>query len=152
SAIGRVLHLNPFLQRKLVACGVSAGFASVFGTPIAGAIYAIEILSMGRIRHDYLFAAVIAGITSYQTSHMWGITYDYYPLNLSGDFSEGLFLKVIIIGIFCGLIALLFIILFEEIKICFNFIQHRFHIWRPFMQAMLNKIKTYFNFLEQDNK
>ena len=133
SAIGRVLHLNPFLQRKLVACGVSAGFASVFGTPIAGAIYAIEILSMGRIRHDYLFAAVIAGITSYQTSHMWGITYDYYPLNLSGNFSEGLFLKVIIIGIFCGLIALLFIILFEEIKICFNFIQHRFHIWRPFM-------------------
>src|SRR5699024_8511467 len=44
SWLGRIMRLNPRLQRKIVACGVSAGFASVFGTPIAGAIYAIEIL------------------------------------------------------------------------------------------------------------
>src|SRR5699024_9592964 len=72
SSLGRMLRLRPRLQRKIVACGVSAGFASVFGTPIAGAIYAVEILSMGSIRHDYLFASVIAGITSFQTSKFLG--------------------------------------------------------------------------------
>src|SRR5699024_2478670 len=38
SGLGQLLKLNPELQKRLVACGVSAGFASVFGTPIAGAI------------------------------------------------------------------------------------------------------------------
>src|SRR5690625_6713913 len=88
-----MLLLRLRLQRKIVSCGVSAGFASVFGTPIAGAIYAVEILSMGKIRHDYLFAAVISGITSFQISQLWGITYDYYPLDVINNFSELLFLK-----------------------------------------------------------
>src|SRR5699024_1788287 len=133
SYLGRILRLKPFLQQKLVACGVSAGFASVFGTPIAGAIYAVEILSMGRVRHDYLFASVIAGITSFQVSKFLGITYDYYLFDFSSRFTEGLFLKIIMIGIFCGFAALLFISMFEELRIFFNYIQHRFQIWRPFM-------------------
>lgn len=136
SWLGRMMHLNPRLQRKIVACGVSAGFASVFGTPIAGAIYAVEILSLGRIRHDYLFASVIAGITSFQISKIWGITYDYYPVDFARNFSEVLFLKIIIIGILCGLVALLFIAMFEEIRLFFNYVQQRFQIWRPLMPAI----------------
>jgi len=133
SWIGQTLRLDKRLQRKIVACGVSAGFASVFGTPIAGAIYAIEILSIGRIRHDYLFASIIAGVTSFQISKAFGMTYDYYPMETVAGFSEFLFIKIIIIGILCGLAALLFVVLFEEVRIFFNYIQQRFTIWRPFM-------------------
>ncbi len=119
SWFGRLIHLPPELQKKIVACGVSAGFASVFGTPFAGAIYAIEIMSLGRVRHDYLFATVIAGITSAQISKFWGISYTYYPIDFITDFSYMLFLKIIIIGILCGLAALLFIVMFEEIRLFF---------------------------------
>src|SRR5699024_8139813 len=82
SWLGRLMRLRPTLQKKIVACGVSAGFASVFGTPIAGAIYAVEVLTIGRIRHDYLFSSVIAGITSYQISQFWGISYTFYPYDM----------------------------------------------------------------------
>src|SRR3546814_306131 len=50
SGLGRVLGLNAELPKRLVACGVSAGFASVFGTDIAGAIYGVEVLAVGRIQ------------------------------------------------------------------------------------------------------
>lgn len=136
SWFGRLIHLPPELQKKIVACGVSAGFASVFGTPFAGAIYAIEIMSLGRVRHDYLFATVIAGITSAQISKFWGISYTYYPIDFITDFSYMLFLKIIIIGILCGLAALLFIVMFEEIRLFFSYIQQRFHIWRPMMPVI----------------
>src|SRR5699024_11578561 len=96
-----LIHMDPELQKKLIACGVSAGFASVFGTPIAGAIYGVEVLTIGRIRHDYLFPGVVAGITSYQISKFWGITYTYYPFEIVSDSSELLFVKIIIIGILC---------------------------------------------------
>lgn len=70
SCFGRLIRLNPELQKRLVACGVSAGFASVFGTPIAGAIYGIEVLAIGRIRHDFIFPAIIAGVTSFKVSKL----------------------------------------------------------------------------------
>lgn len=129
SWFGRLIHLPPELQKKIVACGVSAGFASVFGTPFAGAIYAIEIMSLGRVRHDYLFATVIAGITSAQISKFWGISYTYYPIDFITDFSYMLFLKIIIIGILCGLAALLFIVMFEEIRLFFLVIYNSVSIY-----------------------
>ena len=131
SWFGRLIRLDPEMQKRIVACGVSAGFASVFGTPIAGAIYGVEMLAIGRIRHDFIFPAIIAAIVSFETSKFWGITYDYFPLNITVDFSELLFTKIILIGIVCGLSAWLFIELLEKSRSLFTFIQHRFNIWRP---------------------
>lgn len=133
SWFGQVIHLSPKLQKKIVACGVSAGFASVFGTPIAGAIYGVEVLTIGRIRHDYIFPAVIAGVTSFEVSKFWGLTYSYYPFSEVFTFSETLFLKIILIGVLCGLASWLFIEMFEEIRLFFSYVQQRFNIWRPMM-------------------
>lgn len=107
SWFGNLIRLNPELQKRVLACGVSAGFASVFGTPIAGAIYGIEVLAIGRLRYDFLFPAVIAGAISFEISKFWGNTYSYFPIT-SAQFSEGLLTKIIIIGIVCGLVAWLF--------------------------------------------
>ncbi|MDD5409223.1 MAG: chloride channel protein, partial [Candidatus Omnitrophica bacterium] len=52
-------------RRKLVICGISAGFASVFGTPIAGAIFGVEVPFVGAILYDVLLPSFIAGIVSY---------------------------------------------------------------------------------------
>lgn len=60
--IGRALQLDPELQRRVMALGIFAGFASVFGTPIAGAIYGIEVLVIGRLRYDFLSPAIITRI------------------------------------------------------------------------------------------
>lgn len=67
-------------RRKLVICGVSAGFASVFGTPIGGAIFGVEVLFVGGLMYDVLLPAFIAGIVSYQVSAALGISYFYSPL------------------------------------------------------------------------
>jgi len=136
SMFGRVIRLNPELQRRIVACGVSAGFASVFGTPIAGAIYGIEVLTIGRLRHDVIFPALIAGVTSYHVSKLWGLTYTYYPLELSSIFSESMFIRIILLAILCGLVAWLFIELFNQARTFFQYIQQSLHIWQPLMPFM----------------
>lgn len=133
SWIGRILKLEPNLQKRMVACGVSAGFASVFGTPIAGAIYGIEILTIGRLRYDIIFPAIISSIVSFEISKWWGMTYRYFPIQVPPHFSETLFLKVIVIGILCGLLAWLFIEVFEKTTTIFHLLQERFGIWPPFM-------------------
>lgn len=136
SALGRLLGLNVELQKRLVACGVSAGFASVFGTPIAGAIYGVEVLAIGRIRHDFLFPAVVAGVAAFETSKFWNIPYQYYPMQGLPPFDGVLFLKTIVIGIACGGVAGVFVEMVALARRTFDRLRARHDIWPPLMPLL----------------
>jgi H+/Cl- antiporter ClcA len=103
-------------RRKLVICGVSAGFASVFGTPLGGAIFGVEVLFVGSLMYDVLLPAFVAGIISYQVSAALGTTYFYSPLLFTPVFSGFFLVQVIVAGIFFGMVALLLIELFSLFK------------------------------------
>src|SRR5690606_21734694 len=106
-------------------------FASVFGTPIAGAIYGVEVLAIGRLRHDFLFPAIVAGVMSFQVSKFWGIPYEYYNIDWLTGFSEAIFIKTILIGILCGLAARLFVDMVRFAHVAFARIRDRFKVWPP---------------------
>ncbi|MDN5786386.1 chloride channel protein, partial [Pseudorhodobacter sp.] len=133
AAVGEVLHLNTELRQRLVACGVSAGFAGVFGAPIAGAIYGVEVLSIGRIRHDFLFPAVVAGVTSVRVSEWWGLPYTFYHMAPLPEFSEVVFAKTLLIGIIAGVVALLFVEAVKGSTLAFDKLRRRFDLWPPLM-------------------
>ncbi len=136
AGMGQLLHLNSELQKRLVACGVSAGFAGVFGTPIAGAIYGVEVLAIGRVRTDFLLPAIIGGVTAYQTSQFWGVPYDYYSLPFLSGFSEGLFLKTILIGIICGLAARVYVGSFHILRHAFDRLRVACKLWPPLLPLL----------------
>jgi H+/Cl- antiporter ClcA len=64
SLFADLIKLNDKDRRKLVICGIGAGFAAVFGTPISGAIFGIEVLYVGQLEYPVLFPCLIAGIVS----------------------------------------------------------------------------------------
>lgn len=133
AGVGHALRLNPELRKRLVACGVSAGFASVFGTPIAGAIYGVEMLTIGRIRHDFLFPGIVAGVTAYVVSQALGVPYDHYVIAFHAEFTELLFLKTVVVGILCGLVASWFVELIRLTRLGFDWLHQRLHVWRPLL-------------------
>ncbi|HET6913386.1 MAG TPA: chloride channel protein [Rhodanobacteraceae bacterium] len=133
AGIGRVLRLNPEMRKRLLACGVSAGFASVFGTPIAGAIYGVEMLAIGRIRHDFLFPGIVAGVTAFEVSRYLGVPYPVYHIAFAGDFTELLFLKTVVIGIFCGAAAWIFVELLRIVRRVFAHLRSTYSIWPPLL-------------------
>jgi H+/Cl- antiporter ClcA len=65
SLFADILRLNDADRRKLVICGISAGFAAVFGTPVSGALFGIEVLYLGRIDYSVIFPALVAGIVGH---------------------------------------------------------------------------------------
>ncbi len=109
SLFADLFRFNNNDRKKLVICGISAGFASVFGTPIAGAIFGVEVLFIGSILYDVLLPSFISGMISYHISSMLGITYFYHPLNFIPVFSNDFFVKIVIAGIFFGLCSVLLI-------------------------------------------
>lgn len=109
STFARLFHFDAHDRKKLVICGISAGFASVFGTPIAGAIFGVEVLFVGSILYDVLLPSFIAGIISYNVSSALGIRYFHHTLTTTLNFSAVLFYQIILAGIFFGLCSFLLI-------------------------------------------
>ena len=136
AAVGQVLRLDGELRKRLVACGVSAGFASVFGTPIAGAIYGVEMLAIGRIRHDFLFPGIVAGVTSFFVSRWWGLPYPDYHIVFEANFTQLLFLKTVLIGVLCGIVASWFVELLHLARKLFDALRERLALWPPLVPML----------------
>lgn len=94
-------------RKKVVICGISAGFASVFGTPLAGAIFGVEILIVGALMYDILLPSIVAGFSAFFVAKMFGISYTYFDIAFYSkfDFNYVLISKIIVGGIFFGLVA-----------------------------------------------
>ncbi len=107
SMISDFLHFSKKDRKKLVACGISAGFATVFGTPIAGAIFGIEVLVVGTLMYDLLLPSIVAGFSAFFTAQYLGAHYTYYEISYFQHYFVDVALigKVILGGVFFGLVA-----------------------------------------------
>ncbi len=107
SLLSDILGFSKEDRKKLVICGISAGFASVFGTPIAGAIFGVEVLIIGVILYDVLLPSFIAGFAAFTTAQFLGIEYTYFDIHFfqSVTLDLPLILKVVAAGIFFGIVS-----------------------------------------------
>ncbi len=74
--------------RLLLMAGIAAGFGGVFGTPLAGAVFAIEVLTIGRLSYEFLFPCLIAALLGDWSCSVWGVEHTHYevaPLPEHGD-------------------------------------------------------------------
>lgn len=113
--VARVLCLRPDDRRLLLITAIGGGFGAVFGVPLAGAVFALEVPAIGRIRYDALVPALTASIVGDLVVHGLGYGHAGRPV-VDVDLTVGLVLKLAVAGLVFGLAGAVFAELTHAIK------------------------------------
>ena len=104
----KIFKLNNQDRKILLIAGISAGFASVFGTPLAGGIFALEVLILGRIRLDAIVPSFLAAVLADYFCQAWNVGHTHYHINSIAEMNPANLLWALLAGIIFGLVSMLF--------------------------------------------
>lgn len=133
---------NNIKEKKiLLIAGVSAGFSAVFGTPLAGTIFGLEIASIGSISYNSLLPAITAAIIGDRVVRFLGVKHSHFNIPPVEIFSIDNVEKVIIMAICFGLASKLFVFMTHFFKnILDKYIKNTY--WKIFVGGSLMIIAT----------
>ncbi|TGL87223.1 chloride channel protein [Leptospira congkakensis] len=116
----RVLPFTIREQQTLIILGISAGFASVFGTPFAAAIFSVEVIRIGNYRWRYIFLSLVTAYLAHLVCLLWGVDHSNYP-KIPFDFNGTIIVCLVILGILSGWVAKLFSWVLQNISNVFQY-------------------------------
>jgi H+/Cl- antiporter ClcA len=130
-----LFKLNTADRKTILIIGISSGFAAVFGTPLAGAIFALEILSITNTKKNQLVTSLFVAYIAHYSCLAWQVKHTIYSIPSIPTISMTNLAWTIVAGIIFGLTAFAFTStgkLFENI---FNKI--KFVPLRPFLGGII---------------
>ena len=114
--ISKKLKLPPADRSLMLITAIAGGFGSVFGVPVTGAIFALEVQRVGRVRYDALVPAFVASFVGDAVVRGLGVHHTHYPLFPSVNWTWATGGRVAAFGLIAGLVALLFVQLTHTVK------------------------------------
>ncbi|QHT63944.1 voltage-gated chloride channel family protein [Paenibacillus lycopersici] len=106
--IGKVFKVDGIDRKILLMCGISSGFGSVFGTPLAGTIFGLEVIAIGLVSYQAIIPCFIAGFVGNLVTTAWGIHHIHYTMGAVPALSASVVFKVMVASILFGLTSLFF--------------------------------------------
>ena len=130
--MARIFNLSDDEQRTLVICGVGSAFGVIYDVPFAGAILGMELVLKGKFHYQALIPAFLTTVFSNEIANIIGNNEVVYPqLNL-GELSILLLLKLILLGIICGIAGFIFNLVLDNSSKLYDLVTKN-----PYIKAIL---------------
>lgn len=130
--IGRTLKLNDADKRVVVLCGMSAAFSALFGTPMAAAIFSLEVVSVGVMYYAALVPCVFSSLIATYFAKSFGIKETDFAVVEFPELTIVNALETVLLAIICAVISILFIILLHSTGDLF-----RKYLKNPYLRIVL---------------
>ncbi|MBK9578328.1 MAG: chloride channel protein [Fibrobacterota bacterium] len=103
--VAKWMRFSEDVRKMLLLAGVAGGFSSLFGTPLAGAVFALEFVVVGHLRLVHLLPCVLAAVAADRICLAWGAQHAIYPVSLVPPLDARGFLLALVAGVAFGLAA-----------------------------------------------
>lgn len=114
NSLGHLFHLDQNDRHIMIMCGMSAAFSALFGTPMAAAIFSMEVVSVGIMHYSALLPCVIASLTAHELASYFGLSATTYIIKEMPAFHITPAIFVSILAVLCALVSILFCICLHQ--------------------------------------
>ncbi len=114
SGIGRKIKLNEKDARIITMCGMSAGFAALFGTPVTAVIFSMEVITVGVMHYSAMVPCIVAALVASGMASFIGITPAYYTVHWFPKLHASGVGSVLLLGTLCAGVSIAFCMIIEQ--------------------------------------
>ncbi len=108
TSIGRLFSFDEKDKHVMIMCGMSAAFSALFGTPMAAAIFSMEMISVGVMYYIALVPCVISSLIAHGIASYFNVTNEFFLIENIPDFTVINAVRISILAILCALVSIVF--------------------------------------------
>ncbi len=130
-SLGRFLKLNEKDNHLLMMCGMSAAFSALFGTPMAAAIFSMEVVSVGIMHYSALVPCVLSSFVGYGVASYFGLSEHVFGISGIPDFTIKTACITVVLAFLCAIVSGLFCVCLHKSQELY-----KKYIKNPYLRAM----------------
>lgn len=106
--LSKLLHIDKLDRKIFIMCGMSAAFSALFGTPVAAAIFSLEVTTVGILHYSALFPCIFSSVIANQIAHHLGVGAERFNVGIIPEFNLYHGIRIMLIVLICTEIGVLF--------------------------------------------
>ncbi len=130
--LGKAMELKPNERRVVIMCGMSAGFSALFGTPMAAAVFALEVISIGIMHYSALVPCVTASLVSHFVAKLFQVPPESFPVPDVPAMDPLGLVKIIVFAAAAGVVSILFCLVMHKVAALL-----KNHLKNPYLRAFV---------------
>lgn len=120
NGIGKLFRFDEKDKHIMIMCGMSAAFSALFGTPMAAAIFSMEVVSVGIMYYVALVPCVISSLVAHAVASSFGVAPELFLLDSIPAFSVQSSVWVSVLAILCALVSILFCVMLHQSELLYK--------------------------------
>ena len=118
--IGKIIKMDERNKKVMIMCGMSAAFSAVFGTPVAAAVFAMEVISVGIMHYSALVPCMFSSIIASYFAATLGIDPTAFKIEFIPDVTILSAVKIGLLGVCCAVLGIIFCMSLEKSAVIYK--------------------------------
>lgn len=135
NGLARLFRLDRKDMNSMIMCGMSGAFSALFGTPMAAAIFSMEVVSVGVMHYAALVPCVISSLVALGVAKLLGVHGEHFTIVELPAFEWISALKILLLAVLCAGISAVFCIILHRFS---DYAKKKFP--NPYIRVMVGSI------------